>query len=224
MSNLAQSDLLFAQKWAHFLNRCQATWDVCPTWETSFLFSRGRGDIEIYDVFDAAAMFAPLLFRAHKFITGKRKKRRFVPLQLPPRCRGRVKCKSDGRTLLCATFPKWPVKVVLWCFQLSEPHSVWLIIAGDRISRSLASRQTNHLYAYWALLAIQLPLSQPPSMDFSTTTAGVICALSWFHYLLVPVVRFSVHHTHQNLSVVNMHWYPYHLPLVLLSWRWWAEN
>jgi hypothetical protein len=119
----------------------QHEWDVCPTWETSFLFSRGRGDIEIYDVFDAAAaMFASLLFRAHKFITGKRKKRRFVPLQLPPRCRGgRVKCKSDaGRTLLCATFPKWPVKVVLWCFQPSEPHSVWLIIAGDRISRSFA--------------------------------------------------------------------------------------
>lgn len=59
----------------------------------------------------AAAMFAPLLFGAHKFITGKRNvgvKRTICATAAAGAGRSpqRAKCKSDGRTLLCATFPK----------------------------------------------------------------------------------------------------------------------
>lgn len=197
MSNLAQSDLLFEQKWAHFLNRCQATQraDVCPTWETSFLFSRGRGDIEIYDVFDAAAMFAPLLFRAHKFITGKRnvgiKRAICVTAAAAVQAACKMQIAGRGRTLLCATFPKWPVKVVLWCFQPSEPHSV----ANNCRRPHFPDKPTicMHIEPSWLFSC-----RSPPSMDFSNT-AGNISAVSWFHYLSVPMVRFATDRTHQEL-------------------------
>lgn len=206
MSNLAQSDLLFEQKWAHFLNRCQATQraDVCPTWETSFLFSRGRGDIEIYDVFDAAAMFAPLLFRAHKFITGKRnvgiKRAICVTAAAAVQAACKMQIAGRGRTLLCATFPKWPVKVVLWCFQPSEPQSRWLIIAGDRISqtnqpsvcilspRGYSAAAHPHLWIFPTAPAI-----------FAQSVDFIIFRCQWSDLPLTAHIR---------SYAIYMHWYP----------------